>query len=114
MYLEAGPEKLLAWNTTRHMGEAAQSSDRTKGILEVLHHKPAAFGINRTNWTQPALLKAYEQSYGEIISRSTLARILRRAGYRWRKARRVLTSPDPRYHEKVELQQRSPILGPRS
>ena len=103
MYLEAGPEKLLAWNTTRHMGEAAQSSDRTKGILEVLHHKPAAFGINRTNWTQPALLKAYEQSYGEIISRSTLARILRRAGYRWRKARRVLTSPDPRYHEKVEL-----------
>ena len=72
-------------------------------ILEVFHHKPTAFGINRTNWTQPALLKAYEQSYGEIISKSTLARILRRAGYRWRKARRVLTSPDPSYHEKVEL-----------
>ena len=103
MYLEAGPEKLFAWNTTRHMGAEAQFSDRTKRILEVFHHKPTAFGINRTNWTQPALLKAYEQSYGEIISRSTLARILRRAGYRWRKARRVLTSPDPRYHEKVEL-----------
>jgi transposase len=103
MYLEAGLEKLFAWNTTRHMGAEAQLSDRTKRILEVFHHKPTAFGINRTNWTQPALLKAYEQSYGEIISRSTLARILRRAGYRWRKARRVLTSPDPSYHEKVEL-----------
>ena len=103
MYLEAGSEKLFAWNTTRHMGAEAQFSDRTKRILEVFHHKPTAFGINRTNWTQPALLKAYEQSYGEIISRSTLARILRRAGYRWRKARRVLTSPDPSYHEKVEL-----------
>ena len=103
MYLEAGPEKLFAWNTTRHMGAEAQVSDRTKRILEVFHHKPTAFGINRTSWTQPALLKAYEQSYGEIISRSTLARILRRAGYRWRKARRVLTSPDPSYHEKVEL-----------
>lgn|SRR5262249_44063020 len=72
MDLEAGPEKLFAWNTTRHMGAEAQVSDRTKRILEVFHHKPVTFGINRTNWTQPALLKAYEQSYGEIISRSTL------------------------------------------
>jgi transposase len=103
MYIEAGPEKLFAWNTTRRMGEDAQFPDRTKRILEVFHHKPTAFGINRTNWTQPALRKAYEQSYGEIISRSALARILRRAGYRWRKALRVLTSPDPSYHEKVEL-----------
>jgi transposase len=103
MYLEAGPERLFAWNTTRGMGVGAQSSDRTKRTLEVLHHKPTAFGINRTNWTQPALLKAYEHSFGESISRSTLARTLRRAGYRWKKARRVLTSPDPSYHEKVEL-----------
>ena len=86
MYLEAEPEKLFAWNTTRHMGVEAQSSDRTQRILEVLHHKPAAFGINRTNWTQHALLGAYEHSSGESISRSTLAGILRRAGYRWRKA----------------------------
>jgi transposase len=103
MYLEAGPEKLFAWNTTRYTRPEARFSDRTKRILEVLHHKPTAFGINRTNWTQPALLKAHQQSYGEIISKSTLARILRRAGYRWSKARRVLTSPDTRYHEKVEL-----------
>ena len=103
MYLEVGPEKLFAWNTTRYMRPEAQCSDRTKRILEVFHHKPAAFGINRTNWSQLALLKAYEQSYREIISKSTLARILRCAGYRWKKARRVLTSPDPRYHEKVEL-----------
>ena len=103
MYLEIGPERLFAWNTTRYMRPEAQCSDRTKRILEVFHHKPAAFGINRTNWTQLALLKAYEQSYGEVISRCTLVRILRRAGFKWRKARRVLTSPDPRYHEKLEL-----------
>jgi DDE superfamily endonuclease len=39
---------------------------------------------------------------GGFLFRSTLAR-MRRAGYRWRKARRVFTSPDPSYHEKVEL-----------
>jgi transposase len=103
MYLEAGPEKLFAWNTTRYVRAEAQVSDRIKRILEIFHHKPTAFGINRTSWTHSALLKAYDQSYGELISRSTLARILRRAGVRWRKARKVLTSPDPRYHEKVEL-----------
>jgi hypothetical protein len=42
MYLEAGAEKLFAWNTTRHMGAEAQFSDRTKRILEVFHHKPTA------------------------------------------------------------------------
>lgn len=103
MYLEAGPENLFAWNTTRDTGAERQFSQRTKRILETLHHKPTAFGLNRTTWTQPTLLKAFQQSYGESISRSTLARILRRAGYRWRKARRVLTSPDPNYREKLEL-----------
>jgi len=103
MYLEAGPEKLFAWNTTRDIRAEAQFSERIKRILEIFHHKPTAFGINRTNWTRAALLKAYEQSHGEVFSRGTLAKILRRARLRWSKARRVLTSPDPRYHEKVEL-----------
>jgi hypothetical protein len=64
MYLETGTEKLFAWNTTRYMGAEQQLSNRTKTkrILETLHHKPTAFGINRTNWTQTTLLKAYVQS----------------------------------------------------
>jgi transposase len=103
IYLEAGPEKLFAWSTSRETGTDNHCAERTKRILEILHHKPTTFGFNRTNWTQPALVKAYEQSFGEIISRRTLARILPRTGYTWRQARRVLTSPDPNYHEKVEL-----------
>src|SRR5258707_1382794 len=67
---------LFAWNTTRHRGGGAQFSDRTKRILEVFHHKPTAFGINRTNWTQPALLKAYESMIAAALrsSRSTTRR----------------------------------------
>ncbi len=103
IYLESGAESLLAWNTNRDFSMNREVSERTKRILELLHGKPTTFGINRTNWTQSALLKAYEQSYHEVISRSTLARLIRRAGYRWKKARRVLTSPDPCYREKVEL-----------
>ena len=103
IYVEAGLEALFAWNTNRHCIDPRKVSERAKRILELLHHKPTSCGINRTNWTQPGLRKAYEHSHGEVISRSALVKIIRGAGYRWKKARRVLSSPDPCYHEKVEL-----------
>jgi transposase len=103
IYVEAGLEALFAWNTNRHYIDPRKVSERTKRILELLHHKPSSCGINRANWTQAALRKAYEHAYGEVISRSAIAKIIRGAGYRWKKARRVLSSPDPCYHEKVEL-----------
>ena len=61
-----------------------------------------AFGINRTSWTHATLIKAYETEYQQKLSRGVLCRVIKKAGYRWRKARRVLTSPDPDYREKVE------------
>ena len=71
-------------------------------ILEILHHKPSHFGINRTTWTQDTIIDAYQARYKETLSRTVLTRILKDTGYAWKKARRVLTSPDPDYHEKVE------------
>lgn len=103
VYFELGVRELFAWNTTRTSPSAAEDRVKTNRILELLHNKPTFYGINRTNWTQPALFAAYSRSFNETIARTTLTRLLRQAGYRWRKARRVLTSPDPCYHEKVEL-----------
>lgn len=102
VYVTSGAERLFAWNTTRLPVAAADAIKKTR-VLELLHNKPSFYGINRMNWTQPALFRAYAQSYGEALARSALTRLLRAAGYRWKKARRVLTSPDPFYHEKVEL-----------
>lgn len=102
-YKERGVHALFAWNTTRTYPSAEQDPINTNRILELLHNKPTFFGINRTNWTQPALLAAYSRSFNETIGRRTLTRLLQQVGYKWRKARRVLTSPDPCYHEKVEL-----------
>jgi hypothetical protein len=48
------------------------------------------------------LAKAYAGKYGEHVSRSSVSRALQQAGYSIKKARRVLTSPDPEYREKVE------------
>ena len=102
IYAEAGVEKLFG-RTTRLSTTQSQDCVTIRRIIELLHHKPATFGINRTSWTQTALRKAYEQAYSESITRYTLTRIVRNAGYRWKKARRVLTSPDPNYRDKVEL-----------
>jgi transposase len=103
LYEEQGVRELLAWNTTRTPSSAAEDRIKTNRILELLHNKPTRYGINRTSWTQPALFSAYSRSFNATISRTALTRLLRKAGYRWSKARRVLTSPDPSYHEKVEL-----------
>jgi transposase len=72
-------------------------------ILEIVHDRPNSFGINRSNWNLPALAIAYCQKYHEKLSQSTARRFLRQSDYRMKKARKVLSSPDPKYREKVEL-----------
>jgi len=76
---------------------------KAKRLLEILHQKPLAFNINRSNWNRPALAHAYETTYGQRIGLSTIGDLLMRSGYTIKKAKRCLTSPDPRYREKVEL-----------
>jgi transposase len=76
---------------------------KAKRVLEILHQRPNAFGINRSNWNQATLALAYEREHGGAISKSTVSRLIRKSGHRWKKAKRVLSSPDPRYREKVEL-----------
>ena len=76
---------------------------KRKRILEILHGSPRAHGINRSNWNHPALASAYRQQYNEAISSSTVGYLLKMSEYRIRKARKVLTSPDPDYREKVDL-----------
>jgi transposase len=103
LYFEGGVDKLFARSTRRRPDVDGSCAVRRVRVLELLHHKPNEFGINRTSWTQPALSRAYHQTYGEHISRRAIVKVIRAQGYRWKKARRVLTSPDPCYREKVEV-----------
>ncbi len=75
---------------------------QTKRILKTFHHKPSEYNINRSNWTLATLAKAYESQYGYKISISSVGRLLKGSGYSIKKAKTVLTSPDPDYREKVE------------
>ncbi len=83
--------------------EQKQLGVAPRAVIEILHHKPKVYGINRSNWTLRSLAKAFEKHYDIPVSHSTVGRWLKEAGLSWKKSRRVLTSPDPNYREKVEL-----------
>jgi transposase len=88
------------WNVSLTKAKTVQ--EQSNRLLEILHRQPREFSINRASWNHKALANAYENTYGQRIGKSTVGNLLRRSGYTMKKARRVLTSPDPEYREKVE------------
>ena len=95
---------ILFQKPPRNIETERQKKSRLKAnrVLEILHQRPESFGFNRTSWTQPLIAQAYEITHGERVGISTVGDLIRKSGYSYRKARRILTSPDPDYAEKVE------------
>jgi hypothetical protein len=58
-------------------------------------------GLSQFDFGQPDG-SLYEQEHNETISVEYTGQLLRQSGYATRKARKVLTSPDPHYREKVD------------
>ena len=82
-------------------------------IFEILHSPPSQYGINRTTWTIPLLKEAILKTELILIGKNTLSQIIKKGGYRFRKAREVLTSNDPNYKEKLKkITQILQKLGP--
>jgi transposase len=93
-----GAERLL-WPIRKKV-KKAEDPHYKETLLTILHCPPADYGINRTTWTTE-LLSRVMKSKGLITGHNTVSQIIRKAGYRFRKARVVLTSNDPRYREKL-------------
>jgi transposase len=71
-------------------------------IIEILHETPQIHGINRASWSLKTLAQAFGRQYGQPISKSTISEYVIAEGYTFKKARCVLTSPDPNYREKLQ------------
>ena len=72
-----------------------------KAVFSILHSPPSEFGINRTTWIMKDIhLKMQEK--GLPISQHGIRKIIRDAGYKFKKARKVLTSNDPKYKQKLK------------
>jgi transposase-like protein/transposase len=70
-------------------------------IFAILHSPPKDHGFNRTAWRRRDIHAAAAR-LGMPIGKNYIDRIIRDAGYRFLKARVVLTSNDPSYREKVD------------
>src|SRR3954452_16670609 len=75
--------------------------EKKKRLVKLIHESPHAQGINRASWSLHTLCDAYQRIYGEYVSISSVSDYFRLAGYKFKKARKVLTSNDPTYREKL-------------
>jgi transposase len=71
-----------------------------KALFAVLHQPPKSFGINRTTWKMADLSRVLRET-GQPAGEDVIRKIIKMAGYRWRKARVVLTSNDPDFSQKL-------------
>jgi transposase len=70
-------------------------------VFTVLHAPPKGYGFNRTTWRLRDVHTVMAR-LGMPIGKNYIEKIIRGAGYRFVKARVVLTSNDPDYREKVD------------
>lgn len=95
---DGGVESLLDWSRNN-----IKKSDDLKyrdAIFTILHSPPSCYGINRTTWRMDDI-KNIMCKNGLPISRDNIRQIIKDAGYHFRKAKKVLTSTDPNYLEKL-------------
>lgn len=70
-------------------------------MIKSIYETPKVYGINRASWSLGALSDAYEKTYGKRVSRSSISECFISAGYKFKKAKKSLTSNDPAYREKL-------------
>lgn len=101
-YQEGGVEQLMAPMTR---GKCKADDDALKAaVFRILHQPPGDYGVNRTAWVMGELRKTLEQQ-GFPVGFKVLRQIIKDAGWKWRKAKIVLTSQDPAYREKLAVVQ---------
>ena len=98
VYASGGVKELFT--RTPKPGLKINDEELKASIFALLHEPPNNHGINRTTWTM-ADLRAVLAKLGRPACAGVVRAITKAAGYKWRKARLVLTSNDSQYAEKL-------------
>lgn len=88
--------------TRKSRPKQAENAAFQSAVFSLLHSPPSVHGINRTTWKWDDLLPCLRRQ-GFSTNKDTLRAVIKAAGYKWRKAKTVLTSTDPEYRQKLEL-----------
>jgi transposase len=79
-----------------------QDESTKKIVFELLHEPPSLSGFNRTTWRLMDLKEAINKR-GIKIGSQTIRKTIKESGFRWKSAKIVLTSTDPKYRDKLEV-----------
>ncbi|MFA6246592.1 MAG: IS630 family transposase [Mucilaginibacter sp.] len=74
--------------------------EKMDNLIHLIAQSPKNFGLQRVSWTTVDLAAVYTQEYGCKMSQASVSKYLIKQGIRFRRAREVLTSPDPLFKEK--------------
>lgn len=85
----------------RNQKSAKAIKERKEKLLQLMHETPKIYGLNRTSWSLTALTQIYNQLYTPNVSYMQICRCVDQMGYSYKKSREMLTSPDPRFREKI-------------
>jgi transposase len=114
-YKTKGIRKLLVDSDDNYVAKSSiLKKEKKEKLMRLLHESPQLHGFNRPTWQLVDLAKAFTQLYGIPMGESTAQAYVKESGFVFKRAKEVLTSPDPKFREKLNhirgiLQQ----LGPR-
>jgi transposase len=77
-----------------------KSKQIEEAVEEVIHRPPSDFGFDRSTWSLESLTEYVLASRGVQVGLQTVREVLAEKGYRWRRAKHSVISPDPDYQAK--------------
>ncbi len=98
IYKDHGTEGLLVRKPASN--RKFDSEPLKQAVFSLLHEPPSNYNINRTSWRMADFTQILAKN-GHPACPDVIRTITKSAGYRWRKARLVLTSQDPEYQQKL-------------
>ena len=99
LYERGGVERIVTQKKT-DLKKPEQGAYR-EAVFSILHSPPSVYGINRTTWKQKDIQKIMAEM-GLPVGVVGISKIIRSAKYTFRKAKKVLTSNDPDYKQKLQ------------
>ncbi|MFD0751285.1 IS630 family transposase [Mucilaginibacter calamicampi] len=103
IYRTSGIEALERKVTTVNHTILESRKVRQDNLIKLVHQSPKLYQLNRTSWRLRDLSNVYQRLYGEYICISAIKDNLHRAGYGFRRSRQTLTSPDPKFRQKMDF-----------
>lgn len=96
-YQDGGCAQLLS---RKPMAKMADDPKLKEALFSLLHEPPSLSGVNRATWKLEDVRRVLI-GRGFTVGASVIRQVIRAGGFRWKSAKVVLTSHDPKYREKL-------------